>query len=304
MTCYNCYDFKIDALIYQSKVALEGLSNEIVKSKMYGYSCDSNAENKVNQISNYLKVLEDTQRKAALGGKKCLNDYEKQAIFEKLRSMTVSCDIDGRRDVIKVIDENLKNKWIIESPNCVSREKWEKISYLICDAFNLDIKVVNLTQDCDLDIDVVSVNQLCDLTFQITRNLIPCDVMVAVSVYQEMCDLDLTINRTEDESELDYKILIQDSQVLFDLATYKKLIDSNLSFDIIKTVYENNCSIDIIEDNLILTTPMGVYPLNALKFKDKPKADEIIAMGIKDNNSEFIDNPDKFLKKLKQDYGE
>ncbi|MCA9397879.1 hypothetical protein KC573_03540 [candidate division WWE3 bacterium] len=298
--CCICYDPKLDALIYQSKATLENLSNEIVKSLSYGYSCDKNAKPKMDLLQNYLYVLEDENRKIALGGKPCLNCYVLQSLAEKVRKLTTSCNIALRKDLI--IDRSEEEAWIAENPYCVSREKWERIAHIVCEAFNLDIKIVEVTKDCDLDLEVMSVETVCDLTFEIVRNIIPCDIILAISAYQEACDLGLTITRSEEECKIDFDLLVEEVNCDLDLKAYQKLIECNLSFDVIKTVYENGCSFNI-GDPVTLVTPMNEYPIEQLKFSGTPDMKLLKRLKIDISDSKFAKSPKSFIKALKQDYG-
>lgn len=323
--CCICYDPELDSLIYQSKKTLSKLSHEIVKSKAYGYSCDKRAEEKADLLQNYLRTLEDENRKIAIGGKPCLNCDDAQSLAEKVRRLTTSCENCIREDYS--VDESMEELWIAQNPYCVSREKWEKIAYTVCRAFNIDILAEDLTKDCDITLEALSVEQACNLTFEILREIIPCDIMLAISAYNEVCDLGLTISRTEEECALDFKILKEEVDCDLSLKAYKDLIKCNLSFDIIKTVYENGCTIEV-ENGLIpvLSTPVDKYPLMALasgtpdlkalkkigvvrkpgpskffKESDKPKE---IEQGIKPStgSNKFFVSPERFIKQLKQDY--
>lgn len=298
--CCICYDPKLDALIYQSKATLEKLSNEIVKALSYGYSCDKKAESKMDLLQNYLYVLEDENRKIALGGKPCLNCYVLQALAEKVRKLTASCNMGQRKDLI--VDKSGVDLWLIDNPYCVSRKKWERIANIVCEAFNLDIEIKNITDDCDLSLDIMSMETACDLTFEIVRNLIPCDIMLAISAYNEACDLGLEITRSEEECKIDFDLLVEEVECDLDLKAYQTLIECNLSFDIIKTVYENGCSFNI-GDPVTLVTPMNEYPLEQLKFKGTPNLGVLRKLNINTSDSKFVKNPKGFIKALKQDYG-
>lgn len=297
--CCICYDSNLDVLIYQSKATLGKLSNEIVKARFYGYSCDKRAVAKMDLLQNYLNVLEDENRKIVLGGKPCLDCYDMQSLAERVRKITTSCDINGRKDI--TVDESGVDAWLISNPYCVSRERWERIAYIICEAVKLDITIVDSTEDCDLDVEVMTVEQVCDITFEIVRNIIPCDIMVALSVHKEMCDIGLTIVRTEEECKLDFNILVSEVECNIDFEFYKKLIDCNLSFDIIKAVYDNNCSFTL-GDPVTLVTPLNKYPISSLNFKGKPDIKALKKLGVNVEKSKYYKDPKLFVSKLKQDY--
>lgn len=296
--CCVCYDPEFDSLIYESKFTLERLSGEIVKSLYYGFNCDSRAESKMDLLQNYLAVLEDEYRKIALGGMPCLDCYDLQSLAEKVRKITTNCDLMGRKDFI--LDESNLDAWIAQNPQCVSREKWERISYTVCKAFDLQIEVV--PYDCDITVEAISIEQLCDLTFEIVRSVIPCDLILAISVYQEMCDLSFEITRTREECKLDFDILVSETNCNLDFKTYLKLVDCNLSFDIIRTAYDNGCTFTIEQGAPMLETTINKYPLSKLKFQGDIDIKKLTKLGIDLENSEFIKDPDAFINKLKQDY--
>jgi len=289
INCRTCtgYDQRLDALIYQSKVALSKLSDDILKSKMYGYSCDKKANSKSDLLQKYLYILEDENRKAALGGNVCLTGKDKQSFIEKVTRLTVSCDINGRSDLI--VDNSNEDVWIAQNPGCITREKWEKFSKVVCG---------------ELNIEVVSVEKRCDFSFEIIREVVSCDVLIALSIYEQMCDLNLKVNRSEDECKVDFNILINEIECDLDFKTYKKLIDCNLSFDIIKSVYENECSFTIGDDIPILITKLNSYPLSDFNLKDIKNIESLGKFGVNTSSSEFVKNPGKFINNLKQDYSE
>lgn len=298
--CCTCYNPDINDLIYTMRFNLDKLSQEVVNKRHYGYSCDSSAFDKSDIIQDYLRIIEDERRRVALGGKPCLDCYLQQSLAEKIRLITKSCNLDQHLDVI--IDDSNEDAWIARNPYCVSREKWEKIAYTICKAFNIDIQITSDTADCDIDIDVLSVEQACDLSFEIVRNIIPCDIMVAISVYEDMCNLNLSVNRTEQECKLDFDILTKELKCDIDFDTYAKLIDCNLSFDIISTIYSNGCAIEIDENNNInLITSLNSYPLTSLG-SGIPDVEALKSLGVDLSDSQYVVNPEIFTKKLKTDY--
>lgn len=288
--CTACHDAELDALIYQTKATLARLSDEIVKMRSFGFSCDKKAEPRSDLLGRYLNVLEDENRKIALGGKPCLDCYKKQSLAEKVRLLTYSCKLGLRKDLI--VDESGADAWAINNPFCISRERWEKIATTVCAAFNLEINI-NGVQDIDT---------MCNLTFELVRQSVSCDILVAISVYQEMCDLKFSISRSEEECKIDFEILTEELDCDLDFEMYKYLIECDLSFDIIKTVYENGCTF-VVGDPVSLVTPLGVIiPMQDFTIKGKPDIQTLKNLGVNLDNSKFIKNPNKFINKLKNDY--
>lgn len=283
--CCVCYDPKIDALIYGVKFSLDKLSGSITSKLLNGYSCDHQAMKKVKILQNYLRVLEDENSNIVLGGSVCLDCDTLQKLSEKVRLITFDCDLEGRKDLI--VDHSAVDAWVSANPYCVSRERWEKIAYTICKAFNL--KITNIEEQCDF-------------TFEVVRNLISCDIILAISVFKQMCNLKLKVNRDIYECKIDFDILVNETNCNIDFKTYRKFIDCNLSFDVIKTIYENECSIEINNGVLSLITPLSTYPLEDLNFSGIPDLNILKKLNVDTSNTEYIKNPQAFINKLKQDY--
>jgi hypothetical protein len=294
MQCIDekCYDSIIDALVYQLKVNLSRLSDNLVKQEYYGFSCDKSAKSKADILLKYLSILEDEQHKIALGGKSCLSNYNRQKLAEKVRQKTRYCNIYERVDVIK--DKSGLANWEISNPFCVARERWEKIAKTICAAFNLEIAINAATNG----------DALCNISLEIVKESISCDLIVAISVYHEMCELNFSVSRTEQECALDFEMLLEKTDCDLSFDAYKALIECNLSFDVLKAAYDAGCTFNI-GDPISLTTSTGItYELSELKLKNKPDIEAINSLGINLTNSEFVKDPEMFMKKLKQDYGE
>lgn len=296
--CCICYNIKLDELIYGAKDTLDKLSVDRVKKIYFNYNCDKNVDEKIFLLTDYLWILEDERRKHNLGGESCLDCNELQCLAEKVRKLTYSCDLAGRRDV--QVDTSGVEQWIAKSGACVSRERWEKLVYEVFCDLNLEIEIDPIK--CELDFKLMSIEQACDLAFEISSELLNCDLLFAIYAYKENCNLGFTVARTEQECEIDFKLLLEKVDCNLDFKTYKKLVDCNLSFDIIKTIYENGCTVEITENGPVLQTAIGSYPFETFNYSDKPDIEALKRLGINISNTEYGKNPDLFLKKLNSDY--
>lgn len=275
-----------DKLIYQSKFTLNTLSQRRADSRTLGYSFTPEAELKLETLRSYLKVLDDEYENIILGGKPCLNCNKLQLLAEKTRLLSLSCDTSDRKD--QKTDSSGETAWIAKNPYCVSREKWERLAYKVCG---------------DLKLSLSSVETVCDITFEIIRKLIPCDIMVSIAVYKQQCDLDLRISRTEEECEIDFEILAEETTVDFDLSTYKTLIANNMSYDVIRTVYENGCTIELNDSaEIMLVTQMRKYAVKDLDFNGIPDITKLKKLDVDISDSKYLHDPHKFIAKHTQDY--
>lgn len=296
--CCVCYNPELDELIYQSKEKLEDLSEQKVKSLFYGFSCDKKAEDKIKILNNYIKVLEDENRRIVLGGEPCLNCDNLQRLAEKVRVLVISCDLEMRRDL--TVDNSNFDAWVAQNPTCVAYETWERLAYRVCGLLNIEVKILEEIT-CDVDFKVFTEEQVCNLAFEVSRSIIPCDVMVALSVHRQACDLNFKINRTEEECKIDFKILSTEVECDLDYKMYRRLIECNLSYDIIRTVYENDCTFNV-GDPVQLVTPLNTYDIDKFNFTDLPNIAELSKLGIDVSESEYAKNPSAFIEKLKSDY--
>ena len=284
-TC-TCFDVSFDKLIYQSKYTLNTLGQRRAEAKTLGYSFTPEAELKLETLRSYLHVLDDEYENIILGGKPCLDCNKLQLLAEKTRKLSTSCDTSARID--QKTDSSAEAAWIAKNPYCVSREKWEKLAYKVCGEFKLSL---------------TSVETVCDITFEIIRKLIPCDIMVSIAVYKQQCDLDLRITRTEEECEIDFEILAEEVNLDLDLAQYQTLIANNMSFDVVKTVYENGCTLQVNDSaEIMLVTPMNKYKVKELDFKGIPDISKLKKLDVDISDSKYLHDPAKFIAKITQDY--
>lgn len=284
-TC-TCYDLSFDKLIYQSKFTLNTLSQRRADARTLGYSFTPEAELKLETLRSYLHVLDDEYENIILGGKPCLDCNKLQSLAEKTRLLSLSCDVSDRKD--QQVDSSAEAAWIAKNPYCVSREKWERLAYKVCG---------------DLKLSLNSVETVCDITFELIRKLIPCDIMVSIAVYKQQCDLDLHISRTEEECEIDFEILSSETTCDLDLKTYKTLIENNMSYDVVRNVYENGCTLELNDSaEVMLVTPMRKYNVKELRFKDIPDITKLKKLDVDISDSKYLQDPVKFINKLTQDY--
>jgi len=288
--CCICFSVDLDSLIYQSKSTLDVLSQKRIYNKTLGYSFSSDGNSNLETLRSYLNVIEDENLNIVLGGKPCLDCNKLQRLTEKIRLLSASCDTSRRKDF--TTDDTNVEIWISKNPYCVSRERWEELAYRVCRSLKLEL---------------ISIEQKCDISFEIIRKLIPCDIMVSIAVLKQQCDLDFKITRTEEECEIDFEILAEETTCDIDLKTYKTLIDNNWSYDIIRTVYENGCTIELndsedseVEINIV--TPINKYPIKDFNFSGIPDMKILKELDVDLSDSKYIKDPTNFIQKLKQDY--
>ena len=86
--CTECYNPDIDRLIYKINYTIDKLSAESIKQVAFGYSCDKNAEAKIETLLSYKHVLTSENRNINFGGEPCLSKFKLQSLSEKINKLT------------------------------------------------------------------------------------------------------------------------------------------------------------------------------------------------------------------------
>lgn len=222
--------------------------------------------NKLNELSKYnrnnleYKIPYNNSKDIALmllnnADSSCLNKNELKIFNDNILKLTYDC----KNPVNEVIvNDDYKEDWEINNPNCVNRKRWEKIAYKICTKYQLQI-------------DISKTDLMCNLAFDIVRNTISCDVLTTISLQQKLCDLNIKINRTKEECETDYKLLIESfPNCNLTKKEYITLTNNNYSYEMISNTYKHNLKFEIDSKGIIkLISPIYSYILpDELKFKE------------------------------------
>jgi len=233
------------------------LGEDEINYKRLRIRCED-PENKVEEATSYIDVLQQVMKEKSLGLQPCLNDEDIQCIIEKSIALTGSNCGPAPNSYVQV-DESQLEEWVLRNPRCVSYQDWERASYYFCD--NLEIK---------LDI---TPEEMCNLVLEIQTKSIDPNVLLVAEVYSEVCDLNLKLDSKSDvDCKVEFKLLHEKLDCDIDLKTYIELIECNISFDLIKTVYENKLKLYTTVDKegnkeVILKTSLNEYPLKSLSLK-------------------------------------
>jgi len=296
--CCACYDPKLDKLSYQSKFKLDKLSHDKIKKLFYNFTCEKDYQIKINKLNKYLSLIDHEFWIIYNGGEPCLDCNQLQCLAEKIRRLSIECNIQYRKD-LQIDDSNL-NLWVANNPFCVAREKYEKLAYEVFCELKLEYELRQIT--CDLDVDIISKEKACELTFEIISNALPCDIIVAIKAYKQNCDLDFKVSRNKQECKIDFKLLNEKVNCDLDLNTYISLVDCNLSFDVIKTIYENGCTVTLTEDGPVISSILNSYPLNSFIFDGEPDFSILKKLGVDVSKSKYFKDPQGFIDNLNSDY--
>lgn len=220
----------IDDVIFSARKTLLFYTDEEYNRMVYGFRKSLDRFSDFRKLSVYVGLLEKHRQQLLKGSKVCLKCEELQKVLEKVKILSVRTEVNCRNDLI--IDESNKADWNLSNPYCVSREKWEKLLYRVCNDMGLNLKVVSL-------------KNLCDITYNVRTSTIDCTVLAALSYYKVACNLDHQIKVSQTDCSLEHNLLKKKYNCDLSLKVYNKLIDCNISPTVIKTVYDCGMSLDV-----------------------------------------------------------
>lgn len=206
---------------------------------------------KIDKLFTYKDILVRLKERVLAGCDPCMDRKQVQQLMEKIT------DILGKncknRYCNIIIGESREEEWVIKKPYCRTYQEWEKWSKYICEQLDLELKF-EIVKRPDFILDIV------------TQTIKP-EVLLALSVYTEVRDkLNLEINRSEEQTKLDFELLVEKiPNIDLDLKVYAELVNKyKLSFDIIKTIYENGLNLQITTKGVEMKTPINIYNISQL----------------------------------------
>lgn len=227
-------------------------SKSLLNTLYYGFRCDVESHDIITKILCYRDSLKRYYFRKIRGYKQCMSSEKISCIIEKVKDIIPKQALNNSG---VIVDKSQEVKWISENPSCVSYDKWNKYSKIVCDNLNLSLS---------------SEEQKCDFTLEFTKNLIPCDVLLAATAFKETRIKKLKLKlKSKDQSNLEWRLLLERvPSCSVDLETYRKLLSSGLSFDIIESVYKEGLALDLQKleggGNVNLVTKISKYPLEDL----------------------------------------
>lgn len=251
--CLSISISDLDEIVYSINNRLCNLAQTIKNSLLYNYKCKGDEQEEFTKLTCYRDSLQRYLDKGVRGAKQCLSSDKIQCIIEKVKDIVPKSPRGvPRKDL--TIDDSLENLWIKSHPQCVTYNKWNKYSKILCDNLGVDLKI-------EL--------QSCNFALEVTKKIIPCEVLLSAEVFTRATnELNMEVSRTSaKECKIDWELLLEKTPSCdLTLDAYKELVqEGNVSFDIIKEVY--GCDLELEIDKLqepcevVLKTKLGRYKL-------------------------------------------
>ena len=232
------------------KDKLSELSAQEVSNLYTGYSARKERKNyfKIQRLITYYSVLLRYEERLKWGDlDECKDCLDFESFSERVINLTGKYCGENTTDF--KIDESKEHLWLMKSPQCRSYEEWEKWSKFFCRKLELQLEIER---------------KECNLTFEISREIVNCDTLLAISAYRTACDTNLKISRTPEECTIDFKLLKEDiTNCDLQQKDYDNLISANVSYDIIKNVYDAGHKLKVKGKKVYLITQLDEYPLDS-----------------------------------------
>ena len=219
--------------------------SELLSSMYYGYHDRDCIYKEILEARLLQSALEYLQKAKVLGdGSSCMCDEDIQSLVEKANHAVEFCTHEEQG---LEVDRSGRDKFLINNPQCVSYESWERFSEGACNTIGFEIKT---TKD------------KCDIMFQVSRDIISCDLLYNIQVYNKFCDLGYKISRTEEECKIDYKLLMENHDCDMTFKTYLRLVNANISYSLVDEALSCGLTLKVMDGQPYLITPMGEYCLS------------------------------------------
>lgn len=256
---YNIHD--VDEFSLKIKNEVFKLSKSYIGYLENRYSCDLLYEQKINdqinRLTTYGCILERIKDQFLSNNNTCLNSESFRCLIEKINN------IIGRNCISDLVDYNInkdsEEEWVIKCPFCRTYENWEKWAKFFAGKLNLELNS--------------NTEVLPNLILEISRKIITPNVLLAISAYTEVRNnLNLEVSRSVDEIKLDFQLLLEKVPSFdLNLSLYTELINNHkLSFDMVKTIYDEGLSLELCEEEVQLKTPVNAYTLSELSGNINP----------------------------------
>lgn len=187
-------------------------------------------------------------------GLKCLDEDTLNQLLFQINKLTFSCK--STKNSAQEDTSNFEN-WIKHNPRCVSFESWERYSYILFNAINIDFKVEE---------------KKCNLAFDIASNKIDCNLLTSISVILKDCNLSAQLTAKKEECKLIIDaVSSKHPSCKLDVKTVNKALSCGINSDFIMSVYESNCKLKLTARGLAIETENNTYCLE--DFVDQGEID-------------------------------
>lgn len=265
--CTHCKDMNLGSLIYSIKCRLSSLNTGISSYLKYGYTCSENDMNEAETLTEILPQIEQEHRNQKRGSSSCLSCSELRKWLEPIQSMVGV--VKSQQTTLK-IDRSGLEQWNLQNPQCCELKRYKIYAKNLC-------KELGIT--CTIE------SKVCSLALEITKDILNCDVQLVISAYKKACRFGLEIKMDRSKCEVELGLLKEKTNCDLTLSEYYDLVnDTNLCYDIIKTVYANGLSLETDGDDPILVTPLNSYNLRKdIDGEFKPSDSKLTIKKILDN---------------------
>lgn len=217
---------------------LERLSLQAAKEErsLIKYNFKKNID---EQILRYLPILYKYLEVFLLNETSCIKESgcydDLKKIIGEINRTVIFNERFERADL--KIEKNAD--WAILHPNCISYERWNKLSYMICSSLGIKFTIEK---------------KMCDITYKLSKDIITCNTFAAISLYNKACELGYKVQKDNKKCETEFKYLITKyPNCNLNLKLYKELKKCNMTYDVIETIVcKDGNKLNVVDNQILL----------------------------------------------------
>lgn len=262
--CYNHNINKLEEIAYLLKCSMRAMGDTFLVNSKYGYPSDFKIQ-AFQKHKFYYTVLQRHIKSLYDKVETCFCCKTLQSFIEKCQDLVANCCNTINEDL--KCDSSKKDKWDLENPYCVSREKWEELLYYVTGniTFSEEVKSILRTisvesvfeeKNFNITFGIAYAQVLCNITSQATSYEHLCEIISDKKIYSKFCKIQSITKETlnnclvhfnektdKDLCKLSYDKLTKTYSCDISFEVYLNLINCGLTISFIEYVY--NCGLQL-----------------------------------------------------------
>lgn len=240
-----CLDTNISRLrdvIYASKDFLAGYGKKVVDINNYGYTSENYCEKSVLKVRTLHDSLQKKYVSLLQNNPFCLCDEEVEGLIQRtLELLPIRCQRNKAENYI-VADKSGLDEWIVNNPNLVAFEKWERALHKFKFDFTFDIKPI----ECRIAYEFEVKELKCDIIaiFEQVKQ-VSCDLKAEFETKEKDCAITPQFEVVEKDCKLTYEALVKETpNCSITYNTYVELLQCGITHEAVATL--SKCGLTII----------------------------------------------------------
>ena len=182
--CYNHNIDKLEEIAYLLKCSMRAMGDTFLVNSKFGYP--SNFKIQEFQKHKYYHIVLTKHIKSVYDeATPCFTCKTLQCFLEKCQDLVFNCCDIINNDL--ACDKSKKDKWNLENPYCIAREKWEELLYYVTGDITFSENTKSVLRS--ISVDSVFEEKKFNITFGIAYSQVLCAITSQASSYEHLCEI-------------------------------------------------------------------------------------------------------------------